>query len=107
MVQWQTYARRLAVVYFPSRSFVEWHRQRHTWGSQVEASWWKEAGANLLFRLRAQDYFRFIKSDWILIESIIGDHMWLRWYAKFTGKFTGQLLPPEVWTKRRYGLTNR
>lgn len=41
------------------------------------------------------------KSDWILIESIIGDHLRLRWYAKFSGKFTGQLLPLEMWTKRR------
>ena len=95
-------------------SHVDWRlftfRTDHSWNGIADdihgAGKWKLHGGKKLELIYYSDYEHKIisgssKSDWILIESIIADHMRLRWYAKFTGKFTGQLLPLEVWTKRR------
>jgi hypothetical protein len=94
-------------------SHADWRlftfRADHSWNGIADtihgAGKWKLQGGKKLELVYYSDYQHKIvsdssKSDWILIESIIGDHMRLRWYQKFTGKYTGQLLPPEVWTKR-------
>jgi hypothetical protein len=95
-------------------SHADWRfftfRADHSWNGIADdihgAGKWKLHGGKKLKLIYYSDYEHKIisdssKSDWILIESIIADHMWLRWYSKFSGEFTGQLLPPEVWTKRR------
>ena len=90
------------------RSFT--FRADHSWtGIAYDvhgAGKWNLHGGKKLELIYYSDYEHKIishssKIDWILIESIIADHMRLKWYEKFSGKLTGRLLPVEVWTKRR------
>jgi hypothetical protein len=94
-------------------SHADWRlftfRADHSWNGIAYdvhgAGKWKLHDGKKLELIYYSDYEHKIisnsKIDWILIESIIGDHMRLRWYEKFAAKETGKLLPPEVWTRRR------
>jgi hypothetical protein len=71
-------------------------------GDAHSAGKWKLHDGNKLELILHYDYdpkpiSHLSKREWIIIESISKGRMRLRWYSSFSG----HLLPPEVWTKRR------